>query len=463
MGARNTKPRRRDRREQRLISEAFDLGDSVEVMRPSGVSHPTAPEAADGYARSANGYEVPRSGWPNQPADMPPTANGAVPTKPPRPDSAVGPQQSPADVPQEPGVEPSAPTPRPAESATPVSGSTDPATDSEVLADIQSIIGQAGAGAAPPVQQSSRTRVFDQLAASMAHARSYDLGSVQLEQRFDDFDRDADTTPPLPTAANPSAPIVPRRPAPTSPAPARTTEPVDAKQLPAPVPAACVYHDASPTEFVEDLDLIRGQSTDIPLDPGVGGRSVGLSALDPGDIILSTTDSPISETIRTATGSEVSHAAIYVGDGRIVEAIEGGVILRSLDTAIEDDTLAVAYRHRDMTPVKGMQVVAFLEDHARKRTPFDNWGLIQVAPGQLARAICNVLSGDARAACVKYASRLRVGTNNDGAFFCSELVLEALKSAGLALSDVEPSWASTHQILELNHNGLLDYVGHLKG
>lgn len=203
--------------------------------------------------------------------------------------------------------------------------------------------------------------------------------------------------------------------------------------------------------------------SEIPLDPGVGGRSVGESALEAGDIILSTTDHPMSKTIRDLTSSEVSHAALYIGDGKVVEAIEGGVLLRSMDTALDDDSLAVAYRHRDMTPVKAARIAAFLTDHARKKTPFDTWGLIQVAPGQLARAICNQLEGAARRACIESAGRLRVGTNDDNAFFCSELVLTALAEAGLALSDTAPSWSSPQQIVELNHNGLLDYVGHLKG
>ena len=299
-------------------------------------------------------------------------------------------------------------------------------------------------------QAANRTRIFDELAASMSHAKSYDLGSVALDHRFDEFDHDADrvaqqATAPADRSGTTAAAALPPPPPPPPP-PAR---------------------EASTKEFVEDLDLINGASrsqsdtSDIPLDPGVGGRSIDARALEPGDVILSTTSHPISEAIRKVTGSEVSHSALYVGNGRVIEAIEEGVIIRSLDTSLADDSLAVAYRHRDMTPVKAQAVIAFAEDHARKKTPFDNWGLIQVAPGQLARAICNQKEGAERETCLANAPALRVGTNDDGAFFCSELVLEAFQHADLALTDTEPSWSSPGQIVELHHNGLFDYVGHL--
>jgi hypothetical protein len=194
----------------------------------------------------------------------------------------------------------------------------------------------------------------------------------------------------------------------------------------------------------------------------VGGRSITADALEPGDLILSTTEEDISRVIRAATNSPVSHSAVYVGNNQVVEAISDGVILRGLDTALQDDSLAVAYRHRDMTPQKAEQMVQFLRDQARQRRTYDTWGLIQVAPGQLARAICNRLEDEARQRCLAGASRLRVGTNNEDAFFCSELVLEALSRVGLSISSVEPSWSSPDQVLELHYNGLLDYVGHLK-
>jgi hypothetical protein len=41
-------------------------------------------------------------------------------------------------------------------------------------------------------------------------------------------------------------------------------------------------------------------------------------------------------------------------------------------------------------------------------------------------------------------------------------VFEALKQAGLGLSTVDPHWSSPQDVVRLNHNDTLRYVGHLK-
>ncbi len=318
----------------------------------------------------------------------------------------------------------------------------------ELLADPRSQGLDPGESASPGTSRSASrpASVFDEIAASMSNARSYDLGSFAVEQRLLNFDQDADAA-----AARARLEDV------------RKVE-HDTRRAADQQPPA-VGTPALAAEFVDDLERMRSEARElsIPLDPGVGGRSIGLAALMPGDIILSTTDQGISETIRAITKSAVSHAAVYLGNDRIAEAIDSGVVVRSLDTAIADDSLAVAYRHRDMTPVKAQTVVGFLEDKARKKTRFDNWAIVRVIPGQLARAVCNTLTGQARERCLAVARDIRVGTDDDSTYFCSELVLAALASAGLELAGANPSWSSPQQIVELNHTGLLDYVGHLKG
>ena len=52
---------------------------------------------------------------------------------------------------------------------------------------------------------------------------------------------------------------------------------------------------------------------------------LGLKDLRKGDILLNTTDATVSKWIREVTKSNYNHAAIYVGAGRVVEAVSGGV------------------------------------------------------------------------------------------------------------------------------------------
>ncbi len=301
-----------------------------------------------------------------------------------------------------------------------------------------------------PLESKNEHQIFDKIAQSMKYANAYDLGSFAIEQRFDDFDKLDEIKTKTKKKKN-------------------TTSPVS--------------YSASRTEtdkvtnedFVNDMDLIVQQSKSeketakkekkeekIPLDPGVGGLCIGISALQPGDIIISTTDADISKKIRQATGSEVSHSAMYIGDGNVIESVDSGVLQFSVETSIEHDSVAVAYRHRDMTPEKAATVVAFLKKAKKDGRKFDYMGLIRVAPYQVISSYCDSVPEALRGACRAGAANFKLGTDNNNEFYCSELVFEALKQAGLSMSDVDPSWSSPQDVVRLNHNGTLHYVGHLK-
>ncbi len=298
--------------------------------------------------------------------------------------------------------------------------------------------------AAPPVppKKENPHAIFDQLAESMQYANAYDLGTLELEKRFDAFDKTE-----IKEVKN-----------------AQAVEPKQAKTS-----NQRVADEPSTEEFLDDLDQIHdqhqtsvAQTQEIPLSPVVGGRSIGLTALEAGDVILSTTDQAVSRAIRMATDSEVSHSAIYLGDGQVIEAIDDGVIIRQLETALNDDSLAVAYRHRDMTSDKARQMVDSLKQIARQRLSYDRWGLVRVAPQQLARSMCNLLSGGAREQCLSLARSARMGTDTNDSFYCSELVLEAYRNLDLSITDINPDWSSPDEILDLHYSGALTYVGHLK-
>ncbi len=60
----------------------------------------------------------------------------------------------------------------------------------------------------------------------------------------------------------------------------------------------------------------------IPLTPvGGGGHCINTDELQLADIIVSTTNARISQMIRAASGSVVSHAMIYARNNQVIEAI----------------------------------------------------------------------------------------------------------------------------------------------
>ncbi len=304
----------------------------------------------------------------------------------------------------------------------------------------------------PATDTPNEHAIFDRIAQNMKYANAYDFGTIELEQRFNDFDKWTDiekSNPPQRVSQTKSKQVV--------------VAPVEEKAL-----------ELSSADFLQDLDLIASEtkssiteqstlsSSNIPLDPGVGGRSIMASALQVGDIIIATsTDDRISRAIRGVTGSQVSHAAIYVGNGRIIHSTDSGVSEWNLDDLINTASLAVAYRHRDMTPARGTQVVQFLRNALANNRGFDYWGLLQAAPSQLLATYCDSMAGPLRDACLQGARSIRPGTDNNDQFYCSELVFTALRDAGLSISTVQPSYSSPQEVVRLS-DGILQYVGHLK-
>ena len=307
-----------------------------------------------------------------------------------------------------------------------------------------------------PVQQqtvpapSTEEDIFARIARNMQYANQYDFGTMDLQKRFDEFDKSADLQLYRPSEIKVRAGN-------------DRIEKLVTQQA----------FDPGPADFLKDLDLIATASAAsvvkdkreevIPLDPGIGGRSILPTALQAGDVILSTTsDDRISKAIRDATHSQISHASIYVGQGHVIHSTETGVDKWSLGDLMNSSSLCVAYHHRDMDQAKAGSIVQFLENAKANNKGFDSWGLLYAAPAQLLATYCDSMTGTAREACLHGARNIKPGTDDSDRFYCSELVFAAFKQAGLSISTIDPSFSSPQDAVRLFHDGTLQYVGHLK-
>lgn len=208
---------------------------------------------------------------------------------------------------------------------------------------------------------------------------------------------------------------------------------------------------------------------DIPLSPANGGgMSVGQDMLDPADIIVSSSPGILSEVIRSATNSEASHASIYLGGGRIIEA-NGGldprswqVAERSIMEALDDDAYAVAFCYPGLQPAEADAVVRFARSKVGHR--YDVGGIIRQARFTLFGPLhCAGLRESDRQACLRRRARVLLAEDNRDAFFCSELVAEAFRAAGRELTDDPSNWMTPGGLLgDANLLVDLQYVGHLK-
>lgn len=143
------------------------------------------------------------------------------------------------------------------------------------------------------------------------------------------------------------------------------------------------------------------------------------SALEIGDIILTTTNAPVSKAIRTYTKSEISHAMIYVDDYSVIDATDEGVHARNTQRIFFDDDCAIHV--------------------LRLKTPLPQSGM---------KAVCNFVRSSVG---TEYSIREAVLTAMGGGKswtrkqFCSRLVAQAYASVGRTLV-ADPNFCSPEEL-----------------
>jgi cell wall-associated NlpC family hydrolase len=204
--------------------------------------------------------------------------------------------------------------------------------------------------------------------------------------------------------------------------------------------------------------------TAIPLTPtDGGGLCLSISALQPADLIVSTTNAIASGVIRGVTRSAVSHASVYSGGGRVIEAIsEKGVVERSLTTALASSRLAVVYRRRGLATGVASKIITIAREAIGK--DYD-WGGAAGGGVRANKGVCLIpLLFGTQAAALSVACRA-LGTgiaNQPDKFYCSELVLKAFQDAGVPLTETRVDLSVPQDIVTAYSRGVLTYVGHLK-
>ena len=207
------RPRGRDR--GRSVSMTADTGAEV-LPQPGGL--PAPPEELTEYVVDREPVDLPHPAEPAPapapapapvpvPAPAPPTLDvPAVPAVPaPDPLPAAGPQ--PAAGPPPAAATPAATAPADGQPVDlPASLASSPLTTDDLAADLRNILAGApptAPGRSPeqpsvsdpgrPLPDSKNEQaIFDKIAQSMEYSNSFDLGSVDLQNRFEQFDRQAD-------------------------------------------------------------------------------------------------------------------------------------------------------------------------------------------------------------------------------------------------------------------------------
>ena len=219
---------------------------------------------------------------------------------------------------------------------------------------------------------------------------------------------------------------------------------------------------------VSPIPLLRFQGASI--EPGDDDALVPPVDLRPGDIILTSTATLTSAGIRLMTFAPVSHAAVYVGNGRVVEAVGSGVQVRSLRRLLEEEGLALALRYPDLTAQQAQSVRSVaLEKVGRS---FNYVGVAVHVPFSINRRLCELplLPAVVRDVCLRGLGGMHHLVTSKRALFCSQLVLQSYRQAGVPITDADPRLISPADILHMREgdvssfrvNQPLRLVGHLK-
>ena len=206
------------------------------------------------------------------------------------------------------------------------------------------------------------------------------------------------------------------------------------------------------------------------LNPSNGGQLVTADDLQPGDIILTAANGLNSAGIRLITLSPVSHAAVYLGNHLIAEAVGDGVRRRTVAELVAEEATVVALRHPRLKAEHAASIEAFTAKHNGDK--YNYFGVMLQAPFALERRVCELplVPSLVRDFCIRGVAAVQLGLGSNDRFFCSQFVLEAYRRAGLPLTNADPRLINPGDLLHMRegdvpsiqiHQSLL-YVGHLK-
>jgi len=206
------------------------------------------------------------------------------------------------------------------------------------------------------------------------------------------------------------------------------------------------------------------------LAPAEGVPTIGVGALQAGDIILSAANGLTSAGIRLLTVSPVSHASLYVGDAQVAEAVGEGIRRRTVAALLEEESTVAAFRHPALRPEHVAKMRDFVGETVGTRYNFV--GVMLQAPFSVERRLCELPLTPAlvRDFCVQGVGAMQLGLGSSDRFFCSQFVLEAYRRAGLPLTEADPRFLSPADLLHMREGDVpsvrslqaLQYVGHLK-
>lgn len=184
-----------------------------------------------------------------------------------------------------------------------------------------------------------------------------------------------------------------------------------------------------------------------------------VSELNPADVLFCACDDDklTHGIISHGSSGDYVHVAIYIGDGKVVEAIKPGVTENTLTNVIARYPYVAICRCPGAEPngLPGLsdKVLAFCKEHAEQQTPYNILGAI-ISPILELRELKRQSKWPSR---FPEKQRKRGSMNS---FFCSEFVIEAFKYGGyISEETMDSANYSPTALAEENDFWLIGYLG----
>ena len=208
----------------------------------------------------------------------------------------------------------------------------------------------------------------------------------------------------------------------------------------------------------------------ISIAPAAGDALLAPEALRPGDILLTSAPNLRAAGIELVTFAPVSHSAVYIGDGEVVEAVLPAVRVRGIDEVLKEESVVLVLRFPDLAA----EQARLIREYALLKTGagFNLLGVTLQFPFSITRRACEVplVPSAVRDACIRSVGVLSHLAASERRLFCSQLVLQAYRHAGGQMTSADPRLISPADILHMREGDVssvripkqLQFVGHLK-
>lgn len=293
--------------------------------------------------------------------------------------------------------------------------------------------------------------IFDKIAQSMQMAQTYDFGSIAMDKKFDDLEKETKND------FNEKVQDLLKK------------DDEGTSKVVEDIVKNSKEEKILTQDFLEDIDKLkkvsssksqlsqRKFSNDLILHPNNQGFIIDSQSIEIGDIILSTRAKEQMPTeLRGVLDNDSCIAGLYLGENNIVF----GEQTHQLQEILKDDINIVVLRHKNTNSTNNLR--NNLSEISIASEQMQPYALVKDVALKISESYCDVLPLEEKKDCLNFNGKVGLETNTNDKFYCSKKVLDILSKYDLSITSNPVKNDNNNSIIQTVFNNSLVYVGHLK-